>query len=100
MNRYINKYFLLLICGIICLAIWCNIEHYHNEKKEINTWAKEHKYYITHMEMHWTVFGSPFNYVTKGEYIFQVDLTDENQISQRWWVRTSYWSDNDYLKDK
>lgn len=59
-------------------------EHFAKENKEVRT-----------IEHQFTTFGSPFFYVNKGQYIFKVELTND----ELWWVRTGVFSD-DYEKEK
>ncbi len=62
--------------------------------KEIDRWASEHNYKVVHTDMQMTIFGSPFYYLNKGEYIYKIEL-DNGDI---WWLRTGVFS-NDYEKE-
>ncbi len=41
--------------------------------KEIDRWASEHNYKVVHTDMQMTIFGSPFYYLNKGEYIYKIE---------------------------
>lgn len=64
-------------------------------EQEINKWAVEHNHKVVQSEMQMTIFGSPFFYLNKGEYIYKIKL-DNGDI---WWVRTGLFG-NDYEKEK
>lgn len=86
-----------LIPIMIILAIIINTNHFNNEKKEINQWVVEHNYKLVSEEWQWTIFGTPYNYVHKGEYIWKVNVLDSIDKPHVVWVRTSSWYGNDYI---
>ena len=59
-------------------------KHFAEQNQEVKT-----------CEYQFTIIGSPFFYVNKGQYIFKVELTN----GEVWWIRTGVFS-NDYEKDK
>jgi len=79
---------LLLFIGILLI-----VERIDSEKSEVNQWATEHNMSIQNIETHMTIFGTPFNYLNKGQRIYEVDMTN----GEKWWVRTGVFS-NDYEK--
>ena len=89
---------LLIIIGIIVLVIIVafitnmSIESY---KEDIKEWAKENGTEVKSIEPHFTTIDSPFYYLGKGCYIFEVDMTN----GEKWWVRTGIFG-NDYEKQK
>jgi uncharacterized protein YpmB len=87
---------LLIIIGIIVLVIVVAvITNYSIEsnKEEIVEWAKENNMEVKSIEPHFTTIDTPFYYLGKGCYIFEVDMTN----GEKWWVRTGLFS-NDYEK--
>lgn len=46
-----------------------------------------------------TIFGTPYNWLNKGENIFEVDIKTKEGKSEKWWIRTGLFSD-DYEKEK
>lgn len=87
---YVGLIILLLIFVLIVTGI-----RMEQTEKEVDKWAAENHYVIVSKEMNMTIFGSPFYYLNKGEYIYRVVL-DNGDI---WWVRTGVLS-NDYEKEK
>lgn len=65
-----------------------------SKETEIKKWAVENNHEIKSMDYHFTIIGSPFNYVNNGQFIYKVILTN-NEV---WWVRTGVFS-NDYEKE-
>lgn len=64
-------------------------------KEEVYQWAKEKGFQVKSIEVHMTQIGTPFYYLNKGSYIYEVDLTN----GEKWWCRTGIFS-NDWEKDK
>ena len=89
---------LLIIIGIIVLVIVVavvtnySIESY---KEDIKEWANEKNMEVKSIEPHFTTIDSPFYYLGKGCYIFEVDMSN----GEKWWVRTGVFG-NDYEKQK
>lgn len=87
---------LLIIIGIIVLVVVVafvtnmSIESY---KEDIKEWAIENNMEVRSIEPHFTTIDSPFYYLGKGCYIFEVDMTN----GEKWWVRTGVFG-NDYEK--
>ena len=89
---------ILITVGIILLvAIVGVITNYSidSNKEDIKEWAIEKGLEIKNIEVHFTQFDTPFYYVNKGSYIYEVDMTN----GEKWWVRTSMFG-NDYEKQK
>ena len=80
--------FILLVLGFVQVSVM------NSKETEIKNWAIENKYEIKSIDHQITIFGSPFNYVNKGQFIFKVVLTND----EVWWVRTGVFS-NDYEKE-
>lgn len=82
----------ILIIAVVCFIVNASIEA---GKTEVYEWAKENKMQVEKIETHMTTFNTPFYYLNKGSYIYEVDMTN----GEKWWVRTGVFS-NDYEKDK
>jgi hypothetical protein len=52
---------------------------------------------IEHIESHMTTFDTPFYYVNKGNWIFEVDVITSDGNKEKWWIRTGIFG-NDYEK--
>lgn len=85
----------ILVIVIVILCIYCGVARLEQKENEIKKWASDHNYVIVSKEMNYTIFGSPFYYLGKGEHIYKLTM-DNGDI---WWVRTCYFS-NDYEKEK
>ena len=80
---------ILILVFLICIT-FINIE---NNENKIDKWATNNGYVIQSKEMHLTIIGTPFYYLNKGQYIYEVKLTN----GDTWWVRTDIFG-NDYEK--
>lgn len=86
------------ILGIIVLIILIVViigYSVDSGKKEVYQWAKEKGVEVKSIEVHMTQIGTPFYYLNKGTYIYEVDLTN----GEKWWCRTGLFN-NDWEKDK
>ncbi len=70
-----------------------------SSESEIKTWANNNNLDIVKIQIHWTVIGTPFFYVNKGCFIFEVDVATKSGNPEKWWIRTGVFS-NDYEKSK
>lgn len=84
---------LLILVGFILTA---KIE---SGKDSIEKWAQKNQYEVVDIETHMTVFGTPYNWLNKGEHIFEVIIKTKEGKSEKWWIRTGVFSD-DYEKEK
>ena len=86
----------VLIPIMIIAAILINVAHYDSEVEDITEWSAKNHYKIITKDWQWTLIGTPFNYVHKGEYIWKLDVVDTLNQPHIIWVRTNSWSGNDY----
>jgi hypothetical protein len=68
-------------------------------KDSVKNWATKNQYEVVNIETHMTIFGTPYNWLNKGENIFEVDIKTKDGKSEKWWIRTGVFSD-DYEKEK
>lgn len=79
---------ILIICGLI---VNYSIE---SGKTEVYKWASEHNMEVKSIEVHITAINTPYYYVNKGSYIYEVSMTN----GETWWCRTGIFG-NDWEKD-
>ena len=84
---------LLILVGFILTA---KIE---SGKDSIEKWAQKNQYEVVDIETHMTTIGTPYNWLNKGEHIFEVIIKTKEGKSEKWWIRTGVFSD-DYEKEK
>lgn len=87
----------LILIGIVILSVllFINSSVINSNMNDIKEhFTKENKE-VKNIDYQYTIIGSPFFYVNKGQHIFKVELTN-NEV---WWVRTGVFTD-DYEKDK
>jgi hypothetical protein len=82
----------ILVIGLIVFITNSSIESHESEIKE---WANEKNMIISHIETHFAAINTPFYYLGKGCFIFEVDMTN----GEKWWIRTGLFG-NDYEKQK
>jgi hypothetical protein len=90
------------ILGVIALIILVGFiltAKIESGKDSIKKWAQKNKYEVVDVETHMTVFGTPYNWLNKGEHIFEVIIKTKEGKSEKWWIRTGVFSD-DYEKEK
>ena len=94
---YIMKKILIIIGIIVLVSIVAFITNSSIEsyKEDIKEWANEKNMTIVNIEPHFTTIDSPFYYLGKGCFIFEVDMTN----GDKWWIRTGLFG-NDYEKQK
>jgi hypothetical protein len=51
------------------------------------------------VESHMTIIGTPFYYVHKGNYIFEVWVITTSGERQHWWIRKNGLFSDDYFLD-
>lgn len=88
--------FLKKACVIIVLLVIVGIVFgIRSEQTEdsIKKWAAEKHYVVVKTEMHMTIIGTPFYYLNKGEYIYEIVL-DNGDV---WWLRAGIFGD-EYVK--
>ncbi len=89
---------LLKVLGIVALlfiGFLLIVERIDSKKSEVNQWVNQHGMQINSIETHMTIIGTPFNYLNKGQYIYEVNMTN----GEKWWVRTGVMT-NDYERQK
>ena len=87
--------FIILAVIIIAVVVFSH----QSQEDSVKEWAKEQNYQIEHIESHMTTFDTPFYYVNKGNWIFEVDVITSDGNKEKWWVRTGIFG-NDYEKGK
>jgi hypothetical protein len=90
---------ILIIIGVVILVVVILGSKIQIGKDNIKKWAIENQYEIVNIETHMTIFGTPYNWLNKGENIFEVDIKTKDGVSEKWWIRTGVFSD-DYEKEK
>jgi hypothetical protein len=96
MKKMFQIFGFIFIIGLVIFILVSKIEI---GKDSVKNWAKENQYEIIDIETHMTVFGTPYNWLNKGQNIFEVDVKTKEGTSEKWWVRTGFFSD-DYEKEK
>ena len=83
----------IIVFLIICsLVINSTIE---SGKNEVYKWASEHNMEVKSIDVHITQINTPYYYVNKGSYIYEVKMTN----GEIWWCRTGIFG-NDWEKNK
>ena len=65
------------ILGVIALIILVGFiltAKIESGKDSIKKWAQKNQYEVVDIETHMTVFGTPYNWLNKGQNIFEVDI--------------------------
>ncbi len=83
--------------GIIILVVCIIFFVIKTENDNIDEWITEHNYTQVDRERCWTIIGTPFNYVGKGQSIYKLTLKKQNK-TQVWFVRSGW--NYDYIKQK
>jgi hypothetical protein len=92
------KHVLIIIALVILVAVILGSK-IEAGKDSVKNWATKNQYEIVNIETHMTIFGTPYNWLNKGENIFEVDIKTKDGKSEKWWIRTGVFSD-DYEKEK
>jgi hypothetical protein len=92
------KHVLIIIALVILVAVILGSK-IEAGKDSVKNWATKNQYEIVNIETHMTIFGTPYNWLNKGENIFEVDIKTKEGKSEKWWIRTGVFSD-DYEKEK
>jgi hypothetical protein len=92
------KQILIIIALVILVAVILGSK-IEAGKDSVKNWATKNQYQIVNIETHMTIFGTPYNWLNKGENIFEVDIKTKDGKSEKWWIRTGVFSD-DYEKEK
>jgi hypothetical protein len=92
------KHVLIIIALVILVAVILGSK-IEAGKDSVKNWATKNQYQIVNIETHMTIFGTPYNWLNKGENIFEVDIKTKEGKSEKWWIRTGVFSD-DYEKEK
>jgi hypothetical protein len=90
---------ILGVIALIILAGFILTSKIESGKGSIKKWAQKNQYEIVDIETHMTIFGTPYNWLNKGEHIFEVIIKTKEGKSEKWWIRTGVFSD-DYEKEK
>ena len=91
------KSILIIIFGII-IVIGFSIWNYSSQEDSIREWAISKNYKIDSIKSHLTSIGTPFYFVHKNRFIFEVWITTDNDKKEHWWIRKCIFED-DYIKD-
>jgi hypothetical protein len=92
------KQILLIIAAVVLLVVVLTSK-IEAGKDSVKNWATKNQYEIVDIETHMTIFGTPYNWLNKGQNIFEVDIKTKEGKSEKWWIRTGLFSD-DYEKEK
>ena len=92
------KHVLIIIALVILVAVILGSK-IEAGKDSVKNWSTKNQYQIVNIETHMTIFGTPYNWLNKGENIFEVDIKTKEGKSEKWWIRTGVFSD-DYEKEK
>jgi hypothetical protein len=92
------KHVLIIISVVILLVVVLGSK-IEAGKDSVKNWATKNQYEVVNIETHMTVFGTPYNWLNKGQNIFEVDIKTKEGKSEKWWIRTGVFSD-DYEKEK
>lgn len=84
---------LILFCVIILIGV------YSSQESSVYDWAKSKGYKVEKIESHLTPFGTPFYYLHKGNYIFEVWVITQDGNREHWWIRKNGLFSDDYEKD-
>jgi hypothetical protein len=89
----------LIIIAVVILLVVVLGSKIEAGKDSVKNWAIKNQYEVINIETHMTIFGTPYNWLNKGENIFEVDIKTKEGKSEKWWIRTGVFSD-DYEKEK
>mgnify|MGYP000099872920 FL=1 len=89
----------LIIIAVVILLVVVLGSKIEAGKDSVKNWATKNQYEVVNIETHMTIFGTPFNWLNKGQNIFEVDIKTKEGKSEKWWIRTGVFSD-DYEKEK
>lgn len=84
---------IILFCAIILIGV------YSSQESSVYDWAKSKGYKVEKVESHMTSIGTPFFYVHKGNYIFEVWVIASDGKREHWWIRKNGLFSDDYEKD-
>lgn len=87
----------MLLTVVLIVAIVVSYLSFEFQKNSIESWAHKNNYEIEEIDSHITCIGTPFYYVSKGHFIFEVWVKTPNG-KEHWWVRNGVFSD-DFIKD-
>lgn len=90
---------ILIIIALVILLVAVFGSKIEAGKDSVKKWARKNQYEVVNIETHMTVFGTPYNWLNKGQNIFEVDIKTKEGKSEKWWIRTGVFSD-DYEKEK
>lgn len=82
----------ILLIAVVGFIVNASVEA---GKEEVYKWAEKNNMQVKDIEVYLTQINTPFYFLNKGCYIYEVDMTN----GEKWWVRTGLFS-NDYEKDK
>lgn len=86
----------ILLIALVCFFITLKVDY---NKNQVKKWADDNQYEIVDIKTHMTIFGTPYNYLYKGENIFEVKIETNQGQQEKWWIRTGVFS-NDYEKEQ
>lgn len=95
MKNLFEKFGVIFIIGLVIFILVSEVEY---GKDNVKQWARINQYEIIDIETHMTIFATPYNWLNKGQNIFEVDIKTKEGTFEKWWVRTGAFSD-DYEKE-
>ena len=87
------KHVLIIIALVILVAVILGSK-IEAGKDSVKNWATKNQYEIVNIETHMTIFGTPYNWLNKGQNIFEVEIKTKEGTTEKWWVRTGVFSDD------
>ena len=90
---------ILIIIALVILVVVILGSKIEAGKDSVKNWARKNQYEVVNIETHMTIFGTPYNFLNKGQNIFEVDIKTKEGKFEKWWIRTGVFSD-DYEKEK
>lgn len=89
---------ILGILAILLILFIPLVEIHQYQKNSVQTWANSKGFKIEKIETHITPIGTPFFYVHKGCYIFDVWVITTNGNREHWWIRKNGLLSDDFEK--
>ena len=77
MKKVFQIFGVIFIIGLVIFILASKIEM---GKDSVKQWAQKNQYEIIDIETHMTVFGTPYNWLNKGQNIFEVEINNQKQV--------------------
>ena len=90
------KVFGTIVVILFCIVII--IASHSSQESSVYDWSKSKGYKVEKVESHVTQFGTPFFYLHKGCYIFEVWVITTEGKREHWWIRKNGLFSDDYEK--